>query len=61
MLYTDGLVERRDADIDVGMAALGVAAARVDDDLDDFCRRLLVELAPPEIQDDVAVVALRRR
>ena len=43
------------------MAALGVAAARVDDDLDQFCQRLLVELAPPEIQDDVAVVAVRRR
>ncbi|MEH0830105.1 SpoIIE family protein phosphatase [Micromonospora sp. CPCC 205714] len=61
VLYTDGLIERRDATIDDGMAALGVAATRVDDDLDDFCRRLLVELAPPEIHDDVAVVAVRRR
>ncbi|MGC4895521.1 SpoIIE family protein phosphatase [Micromonospora sp. DT31] len=61
VLYTDGLIERRDATIDDGMAALSVAAARVDDDLDEFCQRLLVELAPPEINDDVAVVAVRRR
>ncbi|WP_434742479.1 SpoIIE family protein phosphatase [Micromonospora sp. SH-82] len=61
VLYTDGLIERRDATIDEGMAALAAAATVVDDDLDAFCQRLLVELAPPEIHDDVAVVALRRR
>ncbi|SCL16892.1 Response regulator receiver domain-containing protein [Micromonospora rhizosphaerae] len=61
VLYTDGLIERRDATIDEGMAALGAVASRVDDDLDRFCQRLLVELAPPEVQDDVAVVAVRRR
>ncbi|MGR6316647.1 SpoIIE family protein phosphatase [Micromonospora soli] len=61
VLYTDGLIERRDATIDDGLAALSVVAARVDDDLDQFCQRLLVELAPPEIHDDVAVVAVRRR
>ncbi|MEH0970203.1 SpoIIE family protein phosphatase [Micromonospora sp. CPCC 205546] len=60
VFYTDGLIERRDATIDDGLAALAVAAGRVDDDLDRFCERLLVELAPPEIHDDVAVVALRR-
>jgi CheY-like chemotaxis protein len=61
VLYTDGLIERRDATIDEGLAALSVVAARVDDDLDQFCQRLLVELAPPVIHDDVAVVAVRRR
>ncbi|MEU5788229.1 SpoIIE family protein phosphatase [Micromonospora purpureochromogenes] len=61
VLYTDGLIERRDATIDEGLAALAACAARVDDDLDRFCHRLLVELAPPEIHDDVAVVAVRRR
>jgi CheY-like chemotaxis protein len=60
LLYTDGLIERRDADIDVGLAALAECARRVDDDLDRFCERLLVELAPAQINDDVAVVALRR-
>ncbi|SBT50591.1 SpoIIE family protein phosphatase [Micromonospora auratinigra] len=61
VLYTDGLIERRDATIDEGLAALGRVATRVDQDLDQFCERLLVELAPPEIHDDVAVVAVRRR
>lgn len=61
VFYTDGLIERRDATIDEGLAALAGCAAVVDDDLDAFCQRLLVELAPDEIQDDVAVVALRRR
>ncbi|MCL7459682.1 SpoIIE family protein phosphatase [Micromonospora echinofusca] len=60
VFYTDGLIERRDATIDDGLAALAASASRVDDDLDRFCERLLVELAPPEIHDDVAVVALRR-
>ncbi|MEH0937237.1 SpoIIE family protein phosphatase [Micromonospora psammae] len=61
VLYTDGLIERRDTTIDDGLAALAASATRVDDDLDQFCQRLLVELAPPEIHDDVAVVAVRRR
>ncbi|MFI7577315.1 SpoIIE family protein phosphatase [Micromonospora sp. NPDC049497] len=61
VFYTDGLIERRDTTIDDGLSALAAVAARVDQDLDRFCERLLVELAPPEIQDDVAVVALRRR
>jgi serine phosphatase RsbU (regulator of sigma subunit) len=60
VLYTDGLIERRDADIDVGFAALARAAARVDADLDRFCERLVRELAPPVVRDDIAVVAVRR-
>jgi CheY-like chemotaxis protein len=61
LLYTDGLIERRDADIDEGLRALADRAARVDPDLDRFCERLLVELAPPMIHDDIAVLAVRRR
>jgi CheY-like chemotaxis protein len=61
VLYTDGLVERRDDDIDVGLAALARAAATVDDDLDAFCDRLVGQLAGAVQQaDDIAVVALRR-
>ncbi|WP_328464293.1 fused response regulator/phosphatase [Actinoplanes sp. NBC_00393] len=61
VLYTDGLIERRDADIDVGLAALAACAAEVEDDLDAFCRRLLTQLAGAgEQADDIAVVALRR-
>jgi CheY-like chemotaxis protein len=61
VLYTDGLVERRDADIDVGIAALIKAAATVDSDLNTFCRRLVTQLAGSVQQaDDIAVVAVRR-
>jgi CheY-like chemotaxis protein len=61
VLYTDGLIERRDADIDQGLAALARATDTVEPDLDEFCRRLLVQLSGPgEQADDIAVVALRR-
>ncbi|WDZ87976.1 SpoIIE family protein phosphatase [Micromonospora cathayae] len=60
VLYTDGLIERRDTTIDEGLAALAARAEHIDPDLDGFCERLLRELAPLEIHDDVAVVALRR-
>ncbi|HEX8629077.1 MAG TPA: SpoIIE family protein phosphatase [Catenuloplanes sp.] len=60
VLYTDGLIERRDADIDEGLRALAACAAEVEPDLDAFCQRLLVRLAAAQIQDDIAVVALRR-
>ncbi|MEU4694618.1 fused response regulator/phosphatase [Actinoplanes sp. NPDC023714] len=61
VLYTDGLIERRDADIDVGLEALVRAASEVEPDLDAFCSRLLASLAGPgEQADDIAVVALRR-
>jgi CheY-like chemotaxis protein len=59
VLYTDGLVERRDIEIDRRLAALAEAAVPVDDDLDRFCGRLL-ELAGPGVDDDIAVVAVRR-
>ncbi|OJF15292.1 SpoIIE family protein phosphatase [Couchioplanes caeruleus] len=61
VLYTDGLIERRDSDIDVGFAALAECAGHVDRSLDAFCQRLLVQLAGAgEQADDIAVVALRR-
>jgi CheY-like chemotaxis protein len=61
VLYTDGLVERRDTDIDVGLAALARASAEVEPSLDDFCQRLVLQLTGSGPQaDDIAVVALRR-
>ncbi|WP_422773626.1 SpoIIE family protein phosphatase [Plantactinospora sp. WMMC1484] len=60
VLYTDGLVERREVDLDRRLAELAVAAATVEPDLDAFCQRLLAELTPGEITDDIAVLALRR-
>jgi serine phosphatase RsbU (regulator of sigma subunit) len=61
VLYTDGLVERRDVDIDVGLKELAECASRVEPSLDAFCQRLLVRLSGAvEQADDIAVVALRR-
>jgi CheY-like chemotaxis protein len=61
VLYTDGLIERRDADIDVGLGALAACAADVEPSLDAFCQRLLMRLAGAgEQADDIAVVAVRR-
>lgn len=58
LLYTDGLIERRDESIDDGLARLVRAAATVEPDLGEFTGRLLRELGAGI--DDVAVVALRR-
>ena len=60
LLYTDGLVERRDRDLDAGTAELidvlrdcaGLA-------LDDMCDQVLKRLFLPDAQDDVAMLALR--
>ncbi len=61
VLYTDGLIERRDATIDDGLHALAVSATTGSDaTLDLFCDRLLAELTGDEMSDDIAVVALRR-
>jgi len=60
VLYTDGLIERRDQELDVGLDALVAAAARIDDDLAKFCDRLLAEVGQEQPDDDIAVVALRR-
>ena len=60
LLYTDGLVERRDRDIDAGTAelvtVLGEAAGLP---LEELCDRLLERLFLPDAEDDVAVLALR--
>ena len=61
LLYTDGLVESRDADLDRGLAALRDAAVRSDTaDPDELCDRLLAELASRVRADDVALLAISR-
>ncbi len=59
-LFTDGLVERRGQVIDVGLDALAERATVVDDDLDVYCDRLLAGMGPV-VDDDVALIAVRRR
>jgi hypothetical protein len=59
LLYTDGLVERRDAPVDQGIARL-VAALRGAHawDLDQICARALA-VAPERGEDDIALLVVR--
>jgi GAF domain-containing protein len=60
LLYTDGLVERRDRDIDHGTAALVAAVAECAGlPLGELCDRVLERLFLPDAEDDVAVLAVR--
>jgi PAS domain S-box-containing protein len=61
VLYTDGLVESRDADLDVGLDALLETAARAATaDPDQLCDLLLADLAGGARADDVALLAITR-
>ncbi|MEU6114081.1 SpoIIE family protein phosphatase [Streptomyces sp. NPDC047117] len=60
VLYTDGLVERRDKDIDEGVAALENAVAGATGAPDIICDRLLRSLGiTNDHDDDVAVLVLQ--
>jgi PAS domain S-box-containing protein len=62
VLYTDGLVERRDRDIDDGIEALErllAEVAPVTVDLDHLCDRLLGAMSSEELEDDVALLVVR--
>jgi serine phosphatase RsbU (regulator of sigma subunit)/PAS domain-containing protein/anti-sigma regulatory factor (Ser/Thr protein kinase) len=62
VLYTDGLVESRERDIDVGLEALRRAlAAAGDEPVDDICRSVLETLLPAGQNDDVALIVARTR
>jgi PAS domain S-box-containing protein len=62
MLYTDGLVERRDVTLDDGIAHLGKAVAgAMNQTVDDIADAVLTELVPPDgYDDDIAIVVYRR-
>ena len=60
LLYTDGLVERRDAAIDARLEALRAAMADTPRDLDALLRQLTASLAHDGVRtDDIALLALR--
>ncbi|WP_337063295.1 SpoIIE family protein phosphatase [Kineococcus sp. G2] len=62
VLYTDGLVERRDQPLHEGLVALQEVLeelAAEDLDLDSLVDRMLRRMLPPAAEDDVAVVAVR--
>ena len=61
-LYTDGLIERRDRDIDAGLTALLAAAGGAQGQTaDEAIAALLDRLDPPAAEDDVCLLAVRVR
>ena len=60
LLYTDGLIERRDADLDTGVARLQAALTELAGlPLQALCDQLLERLVQGRPDDDVALVAIR--
>ena len=60
LLFTDGLVERRDSPIEEGLDRLREALRDVWHlPLEDLCTELVTRLLPENADDDVAIVALR--
>ncbi|MGW6709240.1 SpoIIE family protein phosphatase [Streptomyces sp. NPDC054956] len=59
VLYTDGLIEARDRDLDEGMAELAGALRGAGEPLEALCDDILARLLPAAPQDDVAVLLTR--
>lgn len=60
VLFTDGLVERRDSSIDVGLERLRRAVEEGSEDLEKLCEELLEHMLTGQgSSDDVAILALR--
>jgi serine phosphatase RsbU (regulator of sigma subunit) len=57
--FTDGLVERRDEDLDTGFQRLVEAAAWTDKPLDDYLTAILHVMTRDGSEDDTAILALR--
>jgi serine phosphatase RsbU (regulator of sigma subunit)/PAS domain-containing protein len=60
LMFTDGLIERRDSDIDDGMERLVAALADLTDlPLQELCDRVIERMVEGQPDDDVALVAVR--
>jgi anti-sigma regulatory factor (Ser/Thr protein kinase) len=60
LLYTDGLVERRDTPLDQRLEQLAAAVGPADEGLSVLCERVLdAVLGEGELSDDVAILAVR--
>ena len=60
LLYTDGLVERRDEALEVGLDRLGRSARTHHHlDVEDFVDAVLADLVHRRLDDDVAMLAVR--
>jgi anti-sigma regulatory factor (Ser/Thr protein kinase) len=57
--YTDGLVESRDHDIEVGMHRLGTALAQPEQSLEDLCSSVMETVPTQAASDDVALLLAR--
>ncbi|WP_326584597.1 SpoIIE family protein phosphatase [Streptomyces sp. NBC_00481] len=60
-LYTDGLVESRDYDIEEGISRLRQVLTRPAASLDVLCDTVLASVLPPQPTDDVALLIARTR
>ncbi|GAB2871345.1 SpoIIE family protein phosphatase/ATP-binding protein [Streptomyces deserti] len=61
VLYTDGLVEDRERDIDVGLEMLREALSRAGESPEDTCRVVLDSRRPARAGDDIALIVARTR
>ncbi|WP_285697071.1 SpoIIE family protein phosphatase [Actinomadura sp. NBRC 104412] len=61
VLYTDGLIEHRESDLDAGMRRLGAALTRTTGPLDRLCSDLIGTLVKGAPQDDVTLLIARTR
>ncbi|MFG2948433.1 SpoIIE family protein phosphatase [Streptomyces adustus] len=59
--YSDGLVESRDHDLDVGMNRLGAALAQPGSSLEELCSQVINTLPPQSPPDDVTLLLARTR
>lgn len=59
--YSDGLIESRGEDIDVGLQRLGAALAQPGTSLEDLCSRAMKTLAARASADDVTLLLARTR
>ena len=57
--FTDGLIERRDESLDVGLERLASAAGGVHQSVDGLVTKVVAELTDADSEDDIAVVAFR--
>ncbi|WEO93633.1 SpoIIE family protein phosphatase [Streptomyces sp. FXJ1.172] len=58
-LYTDGLIEGRDHDVERGMARLGEVLAHTGENLDALCTSAVRQLVPVPQPDDIALLLTR--
>jgi serine phosphatase RsbU (regulator of sigma subunit) len=61
VLYTDGLIETHDQDIDVGMNRLAAALGRGSHSLNQLCDAVLTDLRPHGGEDDITLLAVAIR